>query len=80
MVNSARIRTAAIEQGSVHDVSRTAAILLPFCHLDRRRRSFATEEEWRDPDNVSFAMLMQGILTNGTAHGPLNLRNLDLAR
>src|SRR5260221_13988 len=24
------------------------------CHLDRRRRNFATEAEWRDPEDVSF--------------------------
>src|SRR5690242_8526353 len=33
------------------------------CHLDRRRRSFATEAERRDPDNVSLAVLMQGVLS-----------------
>jgi hypothetical protein len=32
------------------------------CHLDRRRRSAATEEEWRDPEDVGAALLMQGVL------------------
>src|SRR5262249_16223873 len=33
------------------------------CHLDRRGRSEATEEEWRDPDDVRAPSLTQGILT-----------------
>ena len=33
------------------------------CHLDRRRKEpRATEAEWRDPEDVSPAMLMQGVL------------------
>jgi hypothetical protein len=33
------------------------------CLLDRRRRSFATEAEWRDPEDASSAMPRQGVLT-----------------
>jgi hypothetical protein len=32
------------------------------CHLDRRRRSEATEEEWRDPEDVPADSLTQGVL------------------
>jgi hypothetical protein len=32
------------------------------CHLDRRQRSEATKEEWRDPEDVRAALLVQGIL------------------
>ena len=35
----------------------------PVCHLDRGRRSGATEGEWRDRDDVCAAMLIQGVLS-----------------
>jgi hypothetical protein len=34
------------------------------CHSDRFRRSNATEEEWRNPENVSLTMPHQGVLSN----------------
>jgi len=39
------------------------------CHLDRRRRSEATEEEWRDPEDVGAALLMQGVLPHNYPGG-----------
>src|SRR5262249_5752882 len=33
------------------------------CHLDRPRRSEATEGEWRDPENAYTTMLIQGMST-----------------
>jgi hypothetical protein len=32
-------------------------------HLDRTPRELATKEEWRDPEDVSRAMLIQGIFS-----------------
>jgi hypothetical protein len=32
------------------------------CHRDRVRRSKATEGEWRDPETLSFAMPLRGVL------------------
>jgi len=31
------------------------------CHLDRERRSVATEGEWRDPEAASSAMSIRGV-------------------
>src|SRR4029077_12823575 len=36
------------------------------CHPERRRRSVATEEESKDPENVSSAMPIQVVLTKQT--------------
>lgn len=33
------------------------------CHLDRARRSEATEDEWRDPEDASPAMPIRGVLS-----------------
>src|SRR5262249_18515249 len=33
------------------------------CHLDRLRGSVATKEEWRDPDDMSSATAIRGVLT-----------------
>ena len=38
------------------------------CHLDRQRRSEATEEEWRDREDVCATLLIQGVLTE--CHSP----------
>ena len=40
------------------------------CHPERSRASAASEDESKDPDNVSSAMLLQGVLTtmHGAAH------------
>jgi hypothetical protein len=54
---------------AVNDVLVTAMVcvkagdILSLCHLDRLRGSSATEEEWRDPENFSYAMLTQGVST-----------------
>ena len=48
-------------RGRSHTVNRPT--LLNGCHLDRLRGSLRPEEEWRDPEEVSSAMLMQGVLT-----------------
>src|SRR6478736_6157936 len=34
-----------------------------FCHLERARGSYATKGESKDPDNLSFTMQFQGILS-----------------
>lgn len=39
------------------------------CHPDRRRRSGATEEEWRDPEDASSANLIQGVLFENLGTG-----------
>ena len=36
--------------------------VLALCHLERARRSIATEGESKDPDKVSPAMRIQGVL------------------
>jgi hypothetical protein len=38
------------------------------CHLDRQRRSEATEEEWRDREDACATLLIQGVLTE--CHSP----------
>ena len=43
--------------------SRAITDALNHCHPDRLRGSGATREEWRDPDTVSFTMLLQGVST-----------------
>jgi hypothetical protein len=48
---------------SVHYLTQHANV--EACHLDRRRRSGATEEEWRDPENASITMPIQGVLRDG---------------
>jgi hypothetical protein len=40
-----------------------AEITPSICHSDRLRRSNATEEEWRNPENLSFTMPIQGVLS-----------------
>jgi len=45
----------------------SAAKNLILCHPERRRRSHATEDESKDPENISLTMLRQGVLTN---HAP----------
>lgn len=42
-------------------------------HLDRLRRSLRTEEEWRDPDDLSCTMLTQGISTDALCCGGMML-------
>jgi hypothetical protein len=57
-----------VVEGSMHLPFRSRAITaipdtLNHCHPDRLRGSAVTEEEWRDPERVSSAMLLQGVST-----------------
>jgi len=59
-----------------HFIRATRDTLNP-CHLDRLRRSGATEAEWRDPEDVSPAMQMQGVLSKTAGCYPLRLHMRD---
>src|SRR6185437_16783115 len=48
-----------------------------WCHLDRLRRSLRPEEEWRDREDVSLPMLMQGVLTKLLGCYPRHLHMRD---
>jgi hypothetical protein len=51
--------------GTARRITKPRAPGKPFpnCHLDRQRRSNATEEEWRDLEDACATMSIQGVLT-----------------